>query len=699
MTQTLSQSTNVGFYDSSLESGKILQYMEHVYNKNSFQTKAFWEEANIDSRFRAGDQNYGRFACTGNSRPVTINHIMRTCNLITGHQRRSRKSLIVTPVNDSSLETSDDLSKTLFSVMKMASLQNTISTAFDSTITTGLSLLSLWVDYREDPVSGDIKVDSKPYSSFFIDPNFRKQDLSDCQYIWTRRWVSKNVAKSLLPGNDKEIDRLRFGGSGDGKFSSMPEAYDIDFKGLLSYDEFWYQDFRKQKLLIDIETGGSIEWMGSNEDLKKFLKDFPDVIEVDSTIPTTKLAIVIQDELFYHGNNPLGIDRYPFVPVLGYFYPEIPSYDLRVQGVVRSLRDVQALLNRRRTEEMDILESHQTTGWIYRAGALIDPKSVFKTGQGRGIALKEDSSPGDLEKITPPVIPPSMFEMSKILTEEIQQISGVNEELLGSAIDDKAGYLSMIRQGAGLTTLQTLFDQLDYSFKQVGSIVIELIQKNYTPGKIERIIGKKPTKEFYSKAFGKYDVVVEEGIDSSTQKAIEFQQLMSLEKMGVPIPKDSYIAATTVQGKKRLYENILLEEQKTKDEKELLFNLEVEDKKASTRDKNARAEANRGLGLERGSRVQENRALAVERIAKAQREKAQAVLEIEKGFKELKSLGLDNAHSGIELYGKIRESNAADSMIDRQQVEKPNLEELAVLSKQEENQQPQEKGSNVKTEQ
>ena len=94
----------------------------------------------------------------------------------------------------------------------------------------------------------------------------------------------------------------------------------------------------------------------------------------------------------------------------------------------------------------------------------------------------------DVQQIQAPQIPPSMIELSKILAEEMNQISGVNEELLGSANDDKAGILSQLRQGAGLTTLQILFDELDRSQKLLGKIMIDIIQANFTPGKIQKIL-------------------------------------------------------------------------------------------------------------------------------------------------------------------------------------------------------------------
>src|SRR5690606_6386309 len=103
----------------------------------------------------------------------------------------------------------------------------------------------------------------------------------------------------------------------------------------------------------------------------------------------------------------------------------------------------------------------------------------------------------------------------------------------------KAGILSMLRQGAGLTTLQLLFDNLDRAQKLLGKIMIDLIQANFAPGKIAKILsGKEPAPQFYNKAFGRYDAVVEEGINTTTQKQMQFAQLLQLREVGVPIPDD-----------------------------------------------------------------------------------------------------------------------------------------------------------------
>ena len=60
-------------------------------------------------------------------------------------------------------------------------------------------------------------------------------------------------------------------------------------------------------------------------------------------------------------------------------------------------RDV--LYNRRRTIELDLLESQITSGWKYKEDALVNPKDVFLAGQGKGLALKDTAQMTDVEQI------------------------------------------------------------------------------------------------------------------------------------------------------------------------------------------------------------------------------------------------------------------------------------------------------------
>lgn len=646
----------------------MLSRMEATYAEAITIIQSFWAEADTDTRFEAGDQTlwndlYGNLPAN-RRRQFNFNRIRRVINMIGGHQRRNRKSTIVIPVENANSHTADQFTKILSWLTRREGINETISESFHGGLVTGMNLLQVWMDYRSDPVSGNIRVDNCAYNSFLIDPYFRKPDLSDCNFIWKRSFLSKRSCVSLMPQHAEEILGLMGNDSGtgrDGKFQFMPESYNYGLKNLLTYDEYYYRDFRTQKLLVDTQTGETLEWKSTKEDrLREFLRTYPTVTVVEQEIPTVRLAIVIQGKVFYDGPNPMGIDNYPFVPVFAYYNPQMPYFPWRIQGVVRGLRDPQYLYNRRRIIELDILESQINSGWIYKENALVNPKDVFLEGQGRGLALKEEAQMTDVQKILPPQIPPSMIQLSELLAKEVQEISGVSDELLGMADDSKAGILAMLRQGAGLTTLQVLFDNLDRAQKLLYKLIIDLVQVNFTPGKVKKILQEEPSDQFYNKAFGVYDAAIEEGYDTTTQKQMQFAQLLHLKETGVPIPNNLLIESATLQNKKDLIQAIQQQEQQQAQATQMQMQTAMEEQQARTNLANARATADEGLGVERLSRVQENRALAVERQAAAKKDEEIGLLNLVKALKELDTVDLTHLEKLLSLSNSIKSSQSPE---------------------------------------
>jgi len=622
--------------------------MESSYAESITIMQAYWAEADTDVRFMTGDQSmwsdvYGNLPIN-RRRQFSFNRIRRTVNLIDGYQRRNRKSTIVVPAENGNDDTASEFTKVLLHVHDADNVLETISDAFRGGLVAGMNLLQVWLDYRDDPVSGKIRVDNCSYNSFILDPFFRKADLSDCNFIWKRSWLTKSECISLMPDfEDMIIGLMGNDNNRDGKFQFMPESYNYGMKNLLSYDEYYYRSYRTQRMLVDSKTGECTEWTGNDEELlKRFLEKYPEITVLKQQIPTVNLAISVQGRVLYDGPNPLGIDRYPFIPVFSYYTPETPYFEWRIQRIVRGLRDAQYLYNRRKAIELDILESQVNSGWKYKEDSLVNPADVFLTGQGRGLALKSEAQMSDVERIEAPNVPQSMTELSKILADEIQQISGVNEELLGSATDDKAGILSQLRQGAGLTTLQVLFDRLDGAQKLLGKLLIDIIQANFTPGKIAKILGHDPSPHFYKKSFGKYDAMVEEGLNTTTQRQMEFAQLLQLRESGVPIPDSVLVECCTLQNKSDLLKALEQQNQSQQQIQQAQMQLQQAEIQSRIELSNARAIADKGLGLERVSRVEENHMLAVERQAQAHKDEEEAVLNKVKILKEIE--GLDFAH-------------------------------------------------------
>ena len=410
------------FYSQKPDDLEIRRYMEEIYAQTSTISQTFWNTASIDERFWAGDQSlwneiYSHIP-SFRRKQFNFNKIRRVTNMITGYQRRNRKSTICVPQESSDQLTADQFTELLLWIENQDNMNHTLSSAFEGALVTGMNLLSLWVDYRNDPLSGDIKCDNIGYNGYLIDPYFKKYDLSDCNYIWTRKFLSKKQVISLMPEHTDEIMQMHRKDTKDGKFQFMPENWNFSSKDLLSYDEFWYLDYRDARMIVDQETNNQIEWKGPTENLKFYLSRFPQLKEFKIKKQTVRLCIRVNDRVMFHGANPYNIDRYPFVPVIAYYAPELPYYEWRIQGVVRGLRDAQFLYNRRKQIELDILESQINSGVKVMEGSLIDDSDAFKTGQGQAMFIKKDAPLGmaSIEQFQAPQIPPSMLQLSDLLS-------------------------------------------------------------------------------------------------------------------------------------------------------------------------------------------------------------------------------------------------------------------------------------------
>ena len=179
--------------------------------------------------------------------------------------------------------------------------------------------------------------------------------------------------------------------------------------------------------------------------------------------------------------------------------------------------------------------------------------------------------------------------------------------------------------------------------------------------------GKEPSPQFYSKAFGKYDAVVEEGLNTSTQRQMQFAQLLQLREVGVPIPDDILLESATVTNKKELIEAVLRNQQANQQAQQVQAQSVMEEQQARTDLARARAVADRGLGLERASRVQENQALAGERRAQADKDRALAILDLVKAAKEIEGIDIQQIEKALAIANALKQREQTQSPIQEVQ--------------------------------
>lgn len=658
-----------GYVDPSDRGNKDLkQMMDYFYQSNYIGNGALWMQGAIDKRFKVGDQQlqsmmYG--PNYGSAQKFFFNLIRRHLNMIGGFQRRNRKSTVTLPIHQGDDQLADDYNAVLRYCEDRDGFQEYLSQAFEGSNDTGMTLLHLYPDYANDPISSDLFTDCVSYNNFLIDQYFRKQDLSDCNGIWRRRWTSKQGAKLLLPGYSEEIDKMKPGGMKDGRFPVQAELQNLPLNGLFTYDEFYYRSTREATIVLDPKTGEAAEWEQDEDDpedmLDQVMRQQPWLRIKKSQVPTVKLVLSLGGNIVYHGANLLNIDEYPFVPSLCYYEPDVTNYAWRCMGIIRNLRDSQFLYNMRKVIELQILQSQVNAGWIYPVDAVVDSKAFRQSSGGDGflIPLKSGHLPQEIQRIEPSAIPQSLLELSASLAEDITKISGVNEELLGAATDDKSGILSMLRQGAGLTTLQGIFDRVDYTQRLYGKIRLNAVRKNFSKGKVRNILGREPDVRFFSTQAQKYSIAVEEGNYSATQRQMELQQLLHFKQLGMEGLDKGIMKASFITNKKEIMEDMQQQAQQSQQQEQAQMQQQQQQD-------NSKMMLDYAKGKSELAREKDLMASAAEKIARiedlradAEHKRTEADLNLVKLMVELEDMDLANFRSSLELAEQIKLSNQA----------------------------------------
>lgn len=649
--------------DTLDHNNKVFKWQQFFYD--AYRTWGpYYAQAYRDLRAYAGDNwtNVERTKLERQNRMVLeLNKIRRVVNLYSGYERENRTQTVTAPVEGSDEVTADMFSNVMYYVYNKGNADYIFSEAFEHALKTGLSIVGIYMDYSKDKVNGDICFYWKPFNALMLDPYFTKRDLSDCDQASTRDLLSKEQVKAMLPWVDPEEINMIPTGIRDNKYQYLGiyRQYNSTYiaQNLVTYDQYWKRIVKPQKYLVDEDSGVSEEWSGTREEekaLKKTLKETPQVKLITTHKRTVELNIIVGGKLLYSGPDPTGLDNFPFMPVLLYHEPLIDTYELKIQGIVRSVRDAQRQYNRRHSQIIDLMESIINTGWITRNGAVLDPTMLMQAGQGRQIVVNEGYDVNaDIREISPPNIPPGYLQYQDIIDKNIMEIPGASDELLGlSSTGDSqvSGKLAEVRSSNGLKGNRGIFDNLEQTKKYVGKLVMECIQKQYQPGKILRITGKEPTEEFFSGQFGEYDCVIKQAVKTATQKEAYYYQLIQLISLGAPIPWEDVLEAAPLQGKTELLEKMAQRAEQAQQQQQKMQQAE----QVQLALQMSQVDQNTALAEERRARVLADIGLARERISEGEQNYAKALLDNARTVKEIQDIDRKRLFDVMKLAADIR---------------------------------------------
>ena len=608
-------------------------WLDNLYSKFQPIEQARWNQANIDTLFYAGNQSFinRNFAFTPGitSQQYYFNLIQQPVNMVTGYQRQHRKSIVYEPNDGTDPKTTDQYSKVISNTCLKEGIHQQFSKSCELAAVAGMNLLQPYLDFTgDDPAQGQLKLKVWEYNSFLVDPYFRNSDMSDASFVWCQEYISKDEAKRRFPDQSNTVRAMAGTPQRYGNFYFLPENYNMARNDLMVLSYVWYKWKKKKKKLYSRSRHQFFDFAGGEGQMEQILFAIDDMEEVEIECAVWKLAVVLNDQMMFQGENPLWDGpECPFIPNFWNYDPHINQFDLRSRSLIFPMRSAQFLFNYKVITNNDIASATINAGWKRKIGAVANEDNLKKAGQGWDVIINDGYELGDCEKIIPSAVPESDLALAQQMSDLVFQTSGINLENWAGQQDKQSSSLTlMIKQAANLMVFQKYFDQWDKALELLGERMLQIVINNWTAEKIQLVIGEEPTPYFYSRIFAKYKTAVEEGDLTAVQQNLQAQQMIDINAtfQREIFPPSMIIPKLSITGKGEIIPYLQQQEQQAQQmqQEQAMREQVIQEAKlkelysksvsniSTARERNGRAEANIGLFEERLSEISRNRALA-----------------------------------------------------------------------------------------
>lgn len=496
------------------------------------------------------------------SRPaITINRIKPLMNILSGYQRLNRYDIDFLPRSDDDGQICEVRKGLTKYIMDQCDYDGNESQAFLDAAIGGIGWMDVGYEFNEDRSDGEAYVRREDPFSVYVDPEAHKVDFSDARYIARAKWVAKEDLIDIYPDHEEEINaqyavydtaEMREGNR------TEPLWYKRDLQKVRLV-ELWYKK-REQTQIYYLADGSSV----SESELTQEML-FAGVVAGTDKVSMTKVhcAVFFDTVLLEDIDSPYQHGQFPLVPIVCFHFGvgDIPA------GIVRDLKDPQREINRRRIQQLHILNtSGNGGGWIEEDAMTEEQWREFED---------EYSTPGHFQKVRPQAIaggkirersmtppPAALIEAETQAQGDLVSISGINEALMGTDIPShSSGRAIELKQKQAITHIAPMFDHLRKAKKKVafllwgGSGKPGIIPQFYTEDKVyriegtngqqfihinQRVVQQDPiagtiVKTINDLSHGDFDIVVSDTEASTTQRQTQMWGLVdAVSKLQVP---------------------------------------------------------------------------------------------------------------------------------------------------------------------
>jgi hypothetical protein len=476
--------------------------------------------------------------------PIVFNRVARTINAVIGLELQNRQEISYKPVSNQSTGINDLMNAASKWARSNCDAEDEESESFADLLTCGVGVTETLMDYKTD-LDGMVVVERRDPLECAADHRAKKRNYDDATWVACWRSYSKDEFEAMYPGVEATGADLVALDNGDQQIDHNDDEYKYGEEQGVDKDSPYtivkYQ-YSKDEEVYRIPINQEIKTLSAEEYAAiKPMLDLQGIEGQKQAKRVFKQVLICRNTILEETDSP--IDGFTIRFMTG-----LRDRNRNIWfGLVELMKDPQRWANKWLSQIQFILNSNAKGGIIHEASVFTNPKKA-KADWAKPNAwievVKGAITEGRIKDRTPPQYPDGIDRLLQQALTAINDVPGVNVEMLGIADRNQPGMIENSRKDAGVTILASFFDALRRYRKEQGRVMMQFIINYISDGRLIRIDGANANYVPLLKQdlTAKYDILVDDAPTSPNMKEKTFGAVSSMLQValqaGIPVPPE-----------------------------------------------------------------------------------------------------------------------------------------------------------------
>ena len=560
-------------------------YAEYIRYRDAGEHKKFVARARKQDKYYRGDQweESDRKALEDAGRPaLTINLCLNKINTVIGEQISKRVDASVKPKGNGATEaTAISLNALLEAITEENQYDTRETLVFSDGVIQERGFFDLRLDFSthiagearirvDDPLDILIDPDSKEYDpdtwGGVIETRLYSLDEIELEFGKKKRVEIERICENQQHYLDDSITFSRintFGGEDTGAY--INDGFKEQRSPIRTVRVINRQYWRIQQALhfVDPELGdmkaAPAHW--SDKQTKDFAAKMG-LLLIRRPVRRVRWTVSVDHVLLHDDWSPYR--HFTKIPYFCYFRRGKPF------GIMTNLISPQDNLNKLSSQILSVVNSTANSGWVIEEDSLVgmDVDELEKKGASTGLVVQYQKGSTRPEKIQANSIPTGLDRMKVDAGLQMNDISGVDDVMSGTASAEFSGIALGQQEARGIRKLSIALDNLRQTRYLMVRNIIDLVQDHYREQRIiyirdkerdaaaleEVIINERDAagRIINDISIGNYEFVIASRPSHDTFEDRQFIEAVELRNAGVAIPDHWIVRYSSLENKEQL---------------------------------------------------------------------------------------------------------------------------------------------------